>query len=169
MDASNPNQSRLSRIRRWSNLLDRAFRLPGTGVRFGWDAILGLVPGVGDAIGTAFSVMILFEAMRLPIPGVVRARMLLNVLIDVAVGLVPVAGDLFDFAWKANARNLALLERHALGTEKSLRGDWLFVLGIVGLVVLGLVLPVLALGFVLEWLLSSWGPSGPGWRLLLSV
>ena len=108
--------------------MDSAYRVPGTAIRFGWDPIAGLIPGVGDAATASFAVAVLYHAYRLGVPRVVLARMMLNTLIDLAAGLVPFAGDIADIAWKSNALNLALLERHERpGTEPS-SGDWAVVL-----------------------------------------
>lgn len=91
--------------------LDRAFRVPGTSLRFGLDPILGLLPIGGDAIAALASGYILYIAWRNGAPGSLIGRMLLNVLVDTAVGSIPVLGDVFDAGWQANARNMALLER----------------------------------------------------------
>ena len=108
--------------------MDSAYCVPGTAIRFGWDPIVGLIPGVGDAATASFAVAVLYHAYRLGVPRVVLARMMLNTLIDLAAGLVPFAGDIADIAWKSNALNLALLERHERpGTEPS-SGDWAVVL-----------------------------------------
>jgi hypothetical protein len=126
---------RIERLRRWSRLMDSAYRVPGTSIRFGWDPVVGLLPGVGDVATASFAVTILYHAYRLGVPGVVLARMLLNVLIDLAAGLLPVAGDLADVAWKSNSLNLALLERHERPGVKPTSGDWAIVLLAVVLVV----------------------------------
>ena len=119
---------RIELLRRWSRLMDSAYRVPGTAIRFGWDPIVGLIPGVGDAATASFAVAVLYHAYRLGVPRVVLARMMLNTLIDLAAGLVPFAGDIADIAWKSNTLNLALLERHERpGTEPS-SGDWAVVL-----------------------------------------
>jgi hypothetical protein len=89
--------------------LDTAFILPGTNVRFGFDAIIGLVPGIGDAITTAISLYIVHEARQLGAPLHVIMRMLANVAVDGFVGAVPVFGDAFDVMWRANRRNVRLL------------------------------------------------------------
>jgi len=115
--------------------MDSAYRVPGTSIRFGWDPVVGLLPGVGDVATASFAVTILYHAYRLGVPGVVLARMLLNVLIDLAAGLLPVAGDLADVAWKSNSLNLALLERHERPGVKPTSGDWAIVLLAVVLVV----------------------------------
>jgi len=145
-------QRRLARLRQWAGLLDGAFRVPGTSLRFGWDPILGLVPGVGDLIAPAYAVAIVVTAIQLGVPRVVQVRMFLTAVLDFAVGAIPVVGDLFDFVWRANLRNMALLERHARAPRPASRIDWLFVVAIVaGLVVLA-ALPFVALILVLQWL-----------------
>jgi hypothetical protein len=94
--------------------MDSAVRVPGTEVRIGLDPILGLLlPVVGDLLGSLPSLLLLSLAMRSRVPVVVLLRMLLNVAIDAAIGAIPVLGDLFDGAFHANEKNLALLERHA--------------------------------------------------------
>lgn len=92
-----------------SYLLDNSIRVPGTNARFGADAIIGLIPGFGDAAGALMSAYIVLQAARLGAPASSLARMLLNVGIEALFGAVPVLGDLFDAAFKANARNVALL------------------------------------------------------------
>lgn len=140
----------LAALRRWSVVLDSAFRIPGTSVRFGMDPVLGLVPGMGDLTTPLFSAVLLLQAVRLRIPKVVQLRMLLNAAIDLAIGLVPLVGDLFDFAWKANVRNLALLERYAQPGARATRADWAFVLVVLGVLALLAIAPLLLIG----WLLS---------------
>jgi hypothetical protein len=119
---------RIGMLRRWSRLMDSAYRVPGTAIRFGWDPIVGLIPGVGDAATASFAVAVLYHAYRLGVPRVVLARMMLNTLIDLAAGLVPFAGDVADIAWKSNALNLALLERHERPGAKPSSSDWAVVL-----------------------------------------
>lgn len=109
----------LARIRRLADWLDTRFVIPGTNLRFGLDGLLGLVPGVGDTLLTVVSLYIVAEAWRLGASKSTVLRMLGNVVVDWGVGSVPVAGDLFDFYWKANRRNLALLEADLLRRGKS--------------------------------------------------
>ncbi len=103
---------RLDRLRRVGWILDNSVRIPGTRIRFGVDAIIGLVPGLGDLVAGGLSLYIIAEAAKLGVPRALLARMGWNVAIDTLVGEVPVLGDLFDVAWKANMRNLRLLEDH---------------------------------------------------------
>jgi len=102
---------RLRRLRALSNLLDSSIGLPG-GYRIGIEGFIGLIPGLGDSIGAVLSSYIVLEAARLGASTSALLRMMINVLIEAVVGLVPVLGDLFDFIWKANNRNVALLEKH---------------------------------------------------------
>ena len=140
-----PNDRALVALRKWATLLDAAFRVPGTTFRFGLDAIIGLVPGAGD-IGTAFfSVVILLHAVRLRIPKVVIGRMLLNSALDMLAGTVPLVGDLFDAGYKANLRNMALLERHAQPGVAPSRSDYLFVWAAIGVLLLIAIIPVVLL------------------------
>jgi uncharacterized protein DUF4112 len=127
-----PGQSqRLDALRKASQLLDSAFVVPGTSYRIGLDPILGLVPGLGDLVSPLFAIGLLWQARDLAIPRVVQLRMIFNVAIDALLGAVPLVGDLFDFAWKANTMNLALLERHAQEERTASSGDWLFVVAMV--------------------------------------
>ena len=110
-----PPRSRAERIARLdalANLLDTAFIIPGTDIRFGFDAMIGLVPGIGDAITTVISLYIVREARELGAPRHLVARMLANVAIDGVVGAVPFLGDAFDVMFRANRRNMALLRKH---------------------------------------------------------
>jgi len=101
--------ARVARIDALATLLDTALVIPGTGVRFGLDALIGLFPGVGDLITTALSLFIVHEAYQLGAPGHVIARMLGNVAVDGVFGAVPLVGDAFDVLWRANRRNMRLL------------------------------------------------------------
>ena len=103
---------RIARIEWLSTLLDTAIVVPGTNIRFGLDALIGLVPGIGDAISTLLALYIVREARALGAPRLLIARMLANVALDGVVGVFPVAGDLFDVAFRANRRNVALLRQH---------------------------------------------------------
>jgi hypothetical protein len=139
--------------------MDSAFEIPGLGLRFGLDAIIGLVPGAGDLAASLASLYILTAAHRLGIPRVTLARMTLNTTLDLAVGAVPLVGDLFDAWWKANERNVALVRRHVLATPSQVRrhriGDALFVAGLIATVAIVLV-GSLALAYLLvAWLVSA--------------
>ena len=144
-----PRQVRgLEALRNVAQMLDSAFVVPGTSYRFGLDPILGLVPGLGDLVSPLFTIGILWQARELALPRIVQLRMIFNVAIDSLVGVVPLLGDLFDFAWKANKMNLALLERHAQEERPASAGDWLFVILMVALVVLVAVIPFVIIGWL---------------------
>lgn len=148
MDSSNDRA--LVALRKWAVLLDSAFQVPGTRWRFGLDPIVGLLPGAGDLVTGFFSVMILVHSVRLRIPKVVIARMMVNTGLDLLTGVVPLLGDLFDAAFKANLRNLALLERHARPGVPPDRSDYIFVGVCIAILALVTIIP-LALAW---WLLS---------------
>ena len=115
------------RLARIAWLLDNSIPLPGVKFRIGLDAILGLIPGLGDIIGVVFSSYIVREAARLGAPPSVLARMAWNVAIEGIVGMVPFLGDVFDAAWKANQRNYQLLEEHLDNPRRAARSSRLFV------------------------------------------
>ena len=123
-----PDPRGLEALRRWARVFDSAFHIPGTKITFGLDPILGLIPGLGDVASPVFSLFFVWHGLRLGVPKVVLGRMVLNVLIDSGVGAIPVIGDLFDFGWKANAWNLALLERHAVPGTRPTSFDYVFVI-----------------------------------------
>ena len=104
--------AQVEQLRALSRLLDSAFVIPGTRYRFGLDALIGLVPGLGDAVSAVFSSYLVLQASRLGAPRSVVTRMIANIALDTLVGWVPILGDLFDVAWKSNVRNMALLEEH---------------------------------------------------------
>ena len=108
---TNPESRRdaLARLDRLARLFDTAFVVPGTKIRFGVEAVMRLVPGIGDAAASALSCYLLYEAHRLGVPPGIFARMLLNVAIEGAAGTVPFLGDAFDVAFRANRRNVRLL------------------------------------------------------------
>ena len=143
--------TQLDLLRRWAVLLDSVFRVPGTRIRFGLDAIIGLVPGLGDFSAPVFAVALIATGFRMRIPAVVQARMVLNAALDMLMGLVPILGDLADVAWKANLRNLALLERHARPGILPSRGDYLFVYVCIAVLAFIAIVPIA----VVVWLLSQ--------------
>ena len=147
------DRRRVEALQRWAGVLDAAFRIPGTQIRFGLDALIGLVPGAGDAVAGLFSVAIVLQAARMGLPRVVIARMVLNSLLDLLVGAVPVVGDLFDVAWKANLRNVTLLDRFVRQGERGAsRTDYVFVTVAVALLLAGAALPIVLVALLLAYL-----------------
>ncbi len=111
MAATRQTDETLARVRNLARLLDSSISLPG-GYRIGLDGLIGLVPGIGDAAAASISAYIVIQAARLGASTTTLIRMMGNILLELIVGIVPVLGDLFDFVWKANNRNVALLERN---------------------------------------------------------
>ncbi|HEU4564851.1 MAG TPA: DUF4112 domain-containing protein [Gemmatimonadaceae bacterium] len=142
----------LASVRAVARLLDDIFTIPGTRIRVGFDPILGLVPGLGDAIGGLLSVYIIVAAARLGAPSDVLMRMLGNVLVDSAVGSVPLVGDLFDVGWRANRRNVMLLEQHIAAPEKVRAASVTIAATLVVLLVLVSIGAVAVGVLVLRWL-----------------
>src|SRR5882672_8863714 len=142
---SPPSFAAVSQLAYW---LDAGIRIPGTSLRFGLDPILGLIPGFGDAAGAILAGWILVEAVRLGASRATVIRIAGNVALDAAVGAVPLVGDIFDFAWKANLRSVAILERHLAAPDRAQRADrWFVLLVIFG--VLAMALGLLVLGILL--------------------
>ncbi len=146
-DTRIPAAERVRRLRSIAWLLDNSIELPG-GYRIGLDAIIGLIPGIGDAIGALLSAYILNEARRLGAPRTVLLRMTVNVIVEAVVGSIPFAGDVFDAAFKANMRNLALLERYHLDPRGARRESRWFVIGY-SLLLIMLVAAIIALPVLL--------------------
>ena len=137
-----------------AHLLDSAFRVPGTNRRFGIDGLLGLVPGVGDAAGLVLSSGVILQAVRLGARGATVGRMVLNVGIDAVFGSVPVLGWFFDFAFKANNRNVALLEAHVDDPEGTRRRSAGSIRRTIIGAVIGLVATLLLLAAFVVWVLT---------------
>jgi len=150
-------QQRLNSLRKLQHLLDNAFRVPGTNLRFGWDPIVGLVPWLGDALTAVLSCAIVVQAHHMRVPRVVQLRMLGNLAIDMVVGALPLVGDIADAVWKSNTRNMALLERHAQKGQPATTGDWVFAAGLVLAVVAMAIVPLL----VVYWIYRSLSQLSP--------
>jgi Domain of unknown function (DUF4112) len=139
LEVGTAERDRLERLQRLGYLLDNSIPIPGTRFRIGLEAIVGLVPGVGDLVGGGFSAYIILQAARIGVPASLLARMGWNVAIDALVGAIPFLGDLFDAGFKANMRNLALLERQLQVPSQSRRASRRFVAVLAVLLVLVLV------------------------------
>jgi hypothetical protein len=145
----------LEHLRTITTLFDQAFVLPGTKWRFGLDALFGLVPGLGDIAGALVAVFALRVARRLNAPPAVQMHMLSNIALDALVGMVPILGDIFDFAFKAQTRNLALLDAYIAtphrAARRSRRGLWL-----IALATLIVFATLTALGVWMLYILFHW-------------
>lgn len=137
-----------------SRVLDTWFRIPGTSIRFGLDGIVGLVPGIGDVLAGLASCIIILAAWARGVPYVTIARMVVNVAIDVIIGAIPLLGDAFDIAWKANRRNYALLARHLEAPYRRHWGDWFFLAGVALILAVIFAVPVLVIAWLLHLLFT---------------
>lgn len=146
----------LARVRKLARLLDSALQIPGLGIRFGLDPLIGLIPGLGDAAGAVLAAWVVLLAARLGAPSAVILRMLANVALDAVVGAVPILGDLFDVAWRANTRNVALLDRYLESPVQVHAASRAMLAAIIaGLILLsagGLLLGFLAIKLLLGWI-----------------
>ena len=142
----------LAEIEMLAWLLDNSIPVPGTGGRrFGIDAIIGLVPGIGDLASGALGLLVVWRGSRMGLPRIVVGRMLLNTLLDVAIGAIPLLGDAFDLWFKASTRNLNLMRRHLERPDTSTREDWTAVMLMVGVVVA----VILAIGWLIVAVIAA--------------
>ena len=133
-------------------LLDEAFRIPGTRIRFGLDGIIGLVPGIGDVLAGLLSLVFPLAAWMRGLPYVTLARMAVNLSIGVLVGSVPLFGDIFDIAWKANRRNYRLLKRHLAQPCHHTWRDWIFLLTLLVILAAIFAIPITLFVWLVLWL-----------------
>ena len=140
-------------IERLSWLLDESIPLPG-GYRIGLDGFLGLIPGIGDFIGGLLSSVLIYKANQIGVPRTILLRMIINMLIDSTLGAIPLLGDIFDFVWKANKRNVNLLARYQQSPDKTYRKSMLentlFILILIGIT-------ALLISFVVWLTATLWG------------
>jgi Domain of unknown function (DUF4112) len=138
-----------------AHLLDDWFRIPGTSIRLGLDGLIGLIPGLGDLLAGLASCLLIVAAWIRGVPYVTLVRMAVNVGLEIAVGAVPLVGDVFIIAWKANRRNYALMTRHLRQPHRHTGRDWAFLLGLLGVVLVILLAPFVVLVVILIWMLHS--------------
>jgi hypothetical protein len=131
-------------------LLDDIFRIPGTQIRFGLDALIGWVPGIGDAMAAIASFLIVFAAWRRGVQAVTLVRMIANVVLETTLGAIPVAGDIFHVFWKSNRRNYQLLIREKEQPGANARQDWMFLAIILFAAIAAAVIPIAILIWILR-------------------
>jgi hypothetical protein len=151
--------TRLAHLRQFSRILDSAIRIPGTNFRVGMDGLLGLIPGVGDVTTGLASVFIIMTAARMGVPRPVLVRMIANVALDSAVGVIPLVGDVFDMAFKSNLRNVALTERYMTAPEeerrKTERVSRMQLVALIAVLVLVLVLGIIGAVALVRWIVQA--------------
>jgi len=135
--------------------LDDLFRIPGVGWRFGLDALIGLVPNVGDTLTSFASFYILLAGVRYGVPKITLLRMAFNIGLDYIVGSIPLVGDAFDFVWKANKQNMELIRTRAAGKGKGKKSDYVFVIGLIILLIAILLGSIAASILIVYWIFSS--------------
>lgn len=149
-------EASLDQLSRW---MDGLFRIPGVGWRFGLDALIGLIPGLGDTATSVVSFYVLAQGVRYKVPKVTLLRMGLNIAIDYAIGAIPLVGDAFDMFWKSNQMNVELLRERATVSAEDIRegkaSDWLFVALII-LILICLLLASIGLSAYLIYLVARW-------------
>ena len=147
---------RLAFARFLAELLDQRFTIPGTSIRIGLDPIIGLIPGIGDALANLAGSAILFIGAKLNLPKIVLLRMALNIALNTLIGAIPFVGDLFSIWFRSNVRNALLLERYASQhRQRAATTDWLFVIAVIGGLLLLLIGVLIGLAWLIRQLLSS--------------
>jgi hypothetical protein len=145
------DDERLDLLAHW---LDDCFKIPGIPFRFGIDAFIGLVPGLGDLLTGILTCILLLAGWMRGLPYITLLRMVANIAIDVLIGAIPFLGDAFDIAWKPNRRNFALLQRHIAEPRRHTWRDWIFLMSIAVGVLALFAAPLIVLLWLLFWLLS---------------
>ena len=148
--AAKSREKNLRSLRSLSHILDNAIPIPGTSYRIGIDPLLGLFPAAGDYFSAALSAYIVIKAAQIGASNATLSRMAFNIIIDTLVGTVPMIGDLFDAGWKANTKNMNLLETHLNSSPKSKKANWCFLILLLG----GVLLVVIATTAVSLFLLG---------------
>lgn len=143
------------RLRRFSYLLDSAIRIPGTPYRIGIDPLLDILPIGGDFIGAALSIYIVFEAARMGVSRPILVQMVSNILLDTVIGTVPVLGTVADAVWKANGKNIDLLETELNIPQSQKKADWLFLALLIGGLLIAIVVLAAISVMILRWLWTA--------------
>jgi Domain of unknown function (DUF4112) len=151
-DRARSSVERIAVARFLADLLDQRFTIPGTSIRFGLDPVLGLIPGIGDAIANLAGSAILLIAAQYRLPKIILLRMGLNIAFNALIGAIPVVGDIFSIWFRSNVKNAQLLERYVSAERQApSAGDWIFVLA----VILGIVLLLIGIFVVLIWVVKQ--------------
>ncbi|WP_036247361.1 DUF4112 domain-containing protein [Methylobacter sp. BBA5.1] len=148
---------KLKKLERMAWLLDNSFRIPGTSIRMGLDSLIGLIPGIGDTTGGILSSYIIWQAARMGVPRVVLMRMGVNVVFETLLGAVPLVGDIFDIAFKANQKNVQLLSNYYQSPQASVERHTVSIvlIAVAIIAVIGLVIWLTIK--LLAWLINAIG------------
>jgi hypothetical protein len=155
---SGPNATGLERARQWAlaehwtRALDNSIRVPGTRLRFGWDAVIGLIPGVGDVAGLGLSLLVIVRGVLLGVGRWTTARLVVIALVDASIGTIPIAGEAFDFVYKANERNLRTIARHGVDPVATERQSRRIVLSTLAAVAITAVIALVVIVAAVVWL-----------------
>lgn len=139
-----------------AKLMDTVFVIPGTKIRFGFDTLIGVFPGVGDSIGAIISTYIIAQASRMGVPRIILVRMAMHILINTLVGAVPILGDIFSVFYRANVKNYELLRRYADHRRAPGAGDWFFVVTLAVLILLVLTGLIVGAIYLVRKVISMW-------------
>ena len=124
---SEETKQKLKDLKQIANFMDSSYRIPFFNISFGWDSIVGLMPGIGDIFTSLITIYILVQAFILQVPLIILVRMFINIFLDTILGFIPVIGDLFDVFFKANLINVSLLEDYAQKSKDTLKISFLYV------------------------------------------
>jgi hypothetical protein len=138
-----------------AKLMDSVFVIPGTKIRFGFDSLIGLFPGIGDSVGAIISTFIIAQGSRMGVPRIILARMAMHILINTLVGAVPIFGDVFSVFYHSNVKNYELLRRYAGKRRNPRASDWIFVIGF-GVLMLAIVAALIAGAVVIVRKVVQW-------------
>ena len=136
------NEEKLLRLKLLSKRLDDSIKIPGTNQKFGIDAIVGIIPILGDFIGVIFSTYIMYSGIKMGVSSKIVKKMAANIAIEFIIGSIPIIGDIFDALWKANKRNVELIEEATIENQENYRLNYLIMASLISLI-LGLILVIL--------------------------
>ena len=136
------NEEKLLRLKLLSERLDNSIKIPGTNQKIGIDAIIGLIPILGDFIGVIFSTYIMYSGIKMGVSSKIVKKMAINIAIEFILGSIPIIGDIFDALWKANKRNVELIEEVTIGNQENYRLNYLIMASLI-ILTLGLILVIL--------------------------
>ena len=133
------NEEKLLRLKLLSERLDNSIKIPGTNQKIGIDAIIGIIPILGDFIGAIFSTYIMYSGIKMGVSSKIVKKMAANIAIEFVIGSIPIIGDIFDALWKANKRNVELIEEATLENQENYRLNYLIMTSLI-IIILGLIL-----------------------------